>query len=64
MQTNTATEKRNKHWETNPHIPSWVDPRKVGLDQFYTRAEIASKCYSSLADYMRSDGADTEVQLC
>lgn len=60
MLTDIAIKERNKIWENNTYIPSWVDPRKVGLDQFFTKPEIALKCYRSFIEYMRSDGADVQ----
>lgn len=52
-----ALDKRNKGWRDNPHIPSWVKPESVGLDQFFTRPEIAEHCYNSLLQWMSADGA-------
>ena len=49
--------KRNEGWVNNPQIPVWVDPDKVGLDQFFTKPEIAEQCYLSLLRCMEEDGA-------
>ena len=54
----TAIELRNKSWEKNNQIPSWVNVGEVGLDQFFTRPKIAEKCWKSFCNYMTSDGAD------
>lgn len=54
----TAIENRNASWNKNPTIPSWVDINSVGLDQFYTRKDIAEKCYDSLLFWMRKDGVN------
>jgi len=51
---------RNKQWAKNPVIPSWVDIDKAPLDQFYTRPAVAKRCYASLVEFMRLDGADPE----
>ena len=52
-----ALHERNLYWENNPRIPRWVDPQSVGLDQFFTRPEIAKECYNSLCQWMKQDGA-------
>ena len=57
----TALHKRNERWSTDPRIPSWVDCGKVGLDQFFTRPEIAKSCHASLLETMKKDGADTSA---
>ena len=49
---------RNRRWHDNPLIPSWVNVDDVGLDQFFTRPEIAAQCHASLLDWMEEDGAD------
>lgn len=48
---------RNESWQKNPLIPTWVDVESVSLDQFFTRAEIASRCYQSLLKCMEADNA-------
>jgi len=48
---------RNKAWRNNPRIPAWVNLDKAGLDQFFTRPEIAEQCYLSLLESMAEDGA-------
>ncbi len=53
-----AQQFRDKLWARNPQIPSWVDIDDVGLDQFFTRADIAKECAESLFNYMAEDGAD------
>ena len=49
---------RNAAWQSDPRIPSWVDIESVGLDQFFTRPEVASQCYQSLVSWMEDDDAD------
>lgn len=51
---------RNEGWRDHPLVPNWVDTSKTGLDQFFTRPEIANTCYNSLLDFMRLDGADDQ----
>ena len=48
---------RNKSWREREQIPDWVDVESVGLDQFFTRPEIAESCWKSLCEYMKADGA-------
>ena len=54
----SAIELRNLAWEGNSNIPRWVDLQNVGLDQFFTRSDIAEKCWKSFCDYIITDGAD------
>ena len=55
-----ALHQRNQQWQDNPYIPTWVDPNEVGLDQFFTRPEVAQDCYASLRQWMHQDGARPE----
>ena len=50
---------RNLAWKNHPLVPSWVDLDKVGLDEFYTRPEVARTCHESLLEAMSEDYADT-----
>ena len=52
-----AIEIRNAGWQKNPRIPAWVDVEAVGLDRFFTRPDVAKRCYESLVSHMREDGA-------
>lgn len=53
-----AIEDRNRTWLSyGADIPSWVEPREVGLDQFFTRPDIATACYADLLERMRADHA-------
>jgi hypothetical protein len=54
----SAIEIRNNAWEYKDEIPKWVDIDNLGLDQFFTRPDIAKKCWDSLCKYMITDGAD------
>lgn len=51
-----SIEKRNSLWEQNPYIPSWVNPNEVGLDQFFTKPEVAQYCYVSLLSILKREG--------
>ncbi len=53
-----AVQLRNIAWQEDSRIPSWVDVSNVGLDQFFTRADVAKKCWKSFCDYITADGAD------
>lgn len=56
----SALEFRNKAWEGNQLIPHWVQLESVGLDQFFTRADVAKQCWESFCDYIIADGADPQ----
>ena len=43
-----ALEARNTKWANNPLIPPWVKPEDVGLDAFFTRSDVARRCYTKL----------------
>jgi hypothetical protein len=58
--TKSAIRMRNLCWRENRHIPSWVDVSTVGLDQFFTKSQVAQYCRNSLAEVMRGDGADPD----
>jgi len=54
----SAIEIRNKSWVDNEYIPTWVDIDDIGLDQFFTRPDVAKACWESLRSYMEADSAD------
>ncbi len=54
----TATELRNTAWQKDARIPSWVDIFGVGLDQFFTRPDVAKGCWKSFCDYITADGGN------
>jgi hypothetical protein len=54
----TAIKNRNKSWEKSDYIPSWVDIDTVGLDQFFTRPEVAKECWASLNKYIKKAGLE------
>ena len=49
---------RNHAWKEHDHLPDWIDVETVGLDQFFTRPEIAKDCWNSLCDYITKQGGD------
>ncbi len=51
---------RNASWQGNPLIPSWVSPKKVNLDRFFTRPAVAQDCWAALLDVMGADNAETD----
>lgn len=54
----TALTERNKSWKKlDDYIPNWVDVESVGLDQFFTKPEIAQKCFDSLLAFIKKDKA-------
>jgi hypothetical protein len=55
-----AIENRNRLWDGSGKIPTWVDLGNVDLDQFFTRPEIAQRCYASLLQILRQNGESEE----
>ena len=53
-----AVKIRNRSWINSNYIPSWVDVQNVGLDQFFTRPDIAESCWKSLLKYMKEQDVD------
>ena len=53
-----AITRRNRAWKNCKLIPKWVDFESIGLDQFFTRPEVAEMCSASLYDEMQSDFAN------
>lgn len=60
QQVTLSIKKRNEFWEDHDAIPKWVDIDNVGLDQFYTKPNIANKCYKNLLNIIRNDGRSIE----
>lgn len=58
MQPSDAIKFRNQSWSKSNQIPGWVDIDNVGLDQFFTRPEIAQQCWDSFLKIMKSLGAN------
>lgn len=55
---NTSLLFRNKKWNQNAMIPSWVDINTVGLDQFFTKKDVAMKCYKQLLDLLHDQNEE------
>ncbi len=55
-----ALNHRHGLWQNSPYVPDWVDLNSVDLEQFFTRADVAKDCHSSLISWMESDGADSK----
>lgn len=45
---------RNRLWERSDYIPDWVNIKNVGLDQFFTKSDIAEYCWESLCKYIEA----------
>ena len=58
MPVSLVLDERNEGWRHNQYIPQWVNPEKVGLDQFFTRPNVAENCFQSLLCWMAKDGAN------
>ena len=52
---------RDKCWANHPLIPRWVDVATLGLDQFFTRPEIAEACHTDLVHRMVADHAPVDA---
>jgi len=57
-QDESAISYRNKAWRQNDAVPAWVDLDEVGLDQFFTRPEVAKACLASLSKVIAGDDVD------
>ena len=54
----SAIKLRNKSWENNRYIPSWVDINGVDIDHFCTRPDIAKLCWENLYNYLKKEKVD------
>ena len=52
---------RNRQWRDHPLIPHWVDVADVGLEQFYTRPQVAAACHADLTERMAEDHAPMDA---
>ncbi len=51
---------RNAKWKNNSYIPSWVNIDEVGLDQFYTKPDVAKYCVESLISFVQKENIQLE----
>lgn len=58
-QIDSALSLRNKYWESLELIPNWVDTGNVSLDQFFTKPEVAHKCYKNFIAYLQKNDVKT-----
>ncbi len=58
-----ALKNRNKQWENNSLIPSWVDISSVDADRFFTKPDVAKQCYECMNQVMLNDNANLQ-QYC
>lgn len=56
----SAIKFRNRSWLDKEEIPSWVNVESVGLDQFFTKPEIAEKCWKSFCDHLTALGENLD----
>ena len=52
---------RDNCWANHPLIPRWVDVATLGLDQFFTRPEVAEACHADLVRRMVADHAPMDA---
>jgi len=57
---NDAIKLRNSLWKNNKYIPSWVNINDVGLDQFYTKPEVAKYCIDSLFSFLEKENINID----
>jgi len=53
-------ELRNTLWGNNPYIPRWVNIDSVGLDQFFTKKNIAKKYYHLFLDFLKQENVNVD----
>ncbi len=54
MDTTAVLKKRNESWEKKKEIPKWVPIENVGLDQFFTKKEVAIEYYNQMLTYLEN----------
>ena len=54
---------RNKSWVNSPYIPTWVNVGKVGLDQFFTKPEVAKNCWESFRSYIEKHDDVSKIRF-
>jgi len=60
MGINEIIIKRNEKWKDNKLIPKWVQLEETGLDQFFTKKDVAKKYYNKMLQFLKEDGIDIE----
>ena len=53
---NRTLEYRNSEWKNNSYIPKWVNIENVGLDQFFTKQDIAILYFEQLINFLKKKG--------
>lgn len=48
-----ALKQRNSFWKDCSSIPSWINLDNVGLDQFFTKQNIAELCYKKAIKFLK-----------
>lgn len=56
----TSIDFRNKMWNKNEYIPSWVNINDVKLDNYYTKPEIAEEYYSKFVSFLQNENVDID----
>lgn len=54
---------RNQRWQMCNVAPPWVDLETVGLDQFFTRPEIAAECNADMMAYLARKAPKTQFHF-
>lgn len=54
---------RNEKWKNKVEIPKWVPLEKVGLDQFFTKTDVAKKYYSEMIEFLKNKNIKMEECL-
>jgi hypothetical protein len=53
-----AIQNRNERWKSNSQIPRWVSLCDVGLDQFFTKREVAGRYFDSVLRFLQLRNID------
>lgn len=63
MDINEVITKRNKKWKDNEMVPKWVQLEETGLDQFFTKKEVAQKYYDKMLVFLKEEGINIDECL-
>jgi hypothetical protein len=55
-----AIKLRNISWKDNNSIPTWIDVKTVGLDQFFTKDHVAEYCIKSLINTLNINNENVD----